>query len=84
MTDPAVSRYVPAPEGLVLLNAAGIRISKGPFYAALNDGSIPSVRVGRKFFVRSDIVTILGDGPKNNDEPQIQDGKLGSEEDGKC
>lgn len=61
MVESSETRYVPAPEGLVLLNAAGIKISKSPYYAALNDGSIPSVRVGRKFFVRSDIVAIIGD-----------------------
>lgn len=69
MSETSNARYVPAPEGLVLLNAAGVRISKAPFYAALNDGSIPSIRVGRKFFVRSDIVAVLGE-HKSGDQGQ--------------
>ena len=61
MTDPVNTRYVPASEGLTILNAAGIKISKNPYYEALRDGSIPAIRVGRKFFIRSDIVSVLAD-----------------------
>ena len=61
MVESSETRYVPAPEGLVLLNAAGIKISKSPYYAALNDGSIPSIRVGRKFFVREDLVEVMSE-----------------------
>ena len=61
MADASNPRYVPGPEGLVLLNAAGIKISKNPYYEALRDGSIPAIRVGRKFFIRSDIVSVLAD-----------------------
>ncbi len=60
MVAEAKVRYVPGPRGLELLNEAGIDISKGPYYDGLNDGTIPSIRVGRRFFVREDIVEVMG------------------------
>lgn len=63
MTPEAITkaRYVSGPRGLELLHEAGIDISKGPYYDGLNDGSIPSIRIGKRFFVRENLVEILGD-----------------------
>lgn len=52
--------YVTAQEGLALLKDAGISLSKNTYYAGLGSGEIPSVRVGRKYFVRADIVSQMG------------------------
>jgi hypothetical protein len=52
-------KYVPAPRGLKLLLEAGIDISRPTFYQGLGNGQIPSVRVGKKYFVREDLVRLM-------------------------
>ena len=52
-------KYVPGPQGLEILAAAGIPISKNTYYEGLRTGRIPSLRVGKKFFVREDIVELM-------------------------
>lgn len=54
-------RYVPGPRGLEILNAAGIRMSKTLYYEGLRNGQIPNIRVGRLFYVREDIVAVMGE-----------------------
>lgn len=55
-------KYVPGPQGLEILTAAGIPISKNTYYEGLRTGRIPSLRVGKKFFVREDIVELMESG----------------------
>ena len=57
----AKAHYVSGPRALEILNEAGIPISKGPVYNALHSGEIPSIKIGNRFFVREDIVTIMGE-----------------------
>ena len=57
----AQARYVSGPRALEILHEAGINISKGPYYNGLNSGAIPSIKIGNRFFVREDIVTIMGE-----------------------
>ncbi len=54
-------RYVPGPKGLEILNAAGIKMSKTLYYDGLRSGQIPNVRVGKLFYVREDIVAVMGE-----------------------
>ena len=49
-------KYVAASKGWELLRDAGIMLAKNTYYAGLGSGDIPSIRVGKKFFVREDIV----------------------------
>lgn len=53
------SKYVPAAKGLEILHEAGIPISINPYYAGLKSGEIPSIRVGRRIYVREDIVSLM-------------------------
>ena len=54
-------RYVSGPEGRELLRKAGVLISKGPYYEALNNGTIPSIRVGNRFFVPENVVEVMAE-----------------------
>ena len=55
-------KFVSAPHGWKLLRNAGILIAKNTYYAGLGSGAIPSIRVGKKFFVREDIVSLMESG----------------------
>jgi hypothetical protein len=50
-------QYVPAARGLEILHEAGIPISRNTYYAGLGSGEIPSIRIGRRFYVREDVVS---------------------------
>ena len=39
------------------LESLGHLVSKGTFYKALNSGQVPSIRLGRRFFISSAIIT---------------------------
>ncbi len=49
-------QYIPANKAMDLLRAAGIPLSKNTFYEGLGSGQIPSLKVGRRYFVRTDVV----------------------------
>lgn len=49
-------QYIPANKAMDLLRAAGIPLSKNTFYEGLGSGQIPSLKIGRRFFVRTDVV----------------------------
>ena len=49
-------KYVSARRGLEILREAGFTISTNRYYAGLNSGEVPSVKVGHKYHVREDLV----------------------------
>ncbi len=54
-------RYVPGPRGLEILCAAGVKMSKTLYYNGLRNGDIPNIRVGRLYYVREDLVAVMGE-----------------------
>ena len=67
------AKYVSAPEGLKILHEAGIPVSKGPYYEGLHSGQIPHIRVGVRFYVRSDIVELMQSDRGQRDREAIKD-----------
>ena len=59
MTTTRQPKYVPAKQALEILSGAGMPISKNRFYASLRSGEIPSIKLGKQFFVRVDIVAVM-------------------------
>ena len=49
-------KYVSGIRGLEILHKSGVLIAKETFYKALAKGDIPSIRIGKRYFVREDVL----------------------------